>query len=228
MRNGFAPRIEYSSLLQLLREPLRSNPARERTSHPSAPPFFLRSDFLASAPALAVVRQDYEARYVLRTGPCGGLTASHSRYGQYLRKRPSCKRRRNKPRTADSPERDWRARSALWNSLSGEHRGWEIAADGERSRPAACGAHSLRLPNSGTSGPTLAEQSHPKPGTSPVQAKCKPSARQGQARHMRGTCEVHARCMRGACVVQASKQAGDLEAIRCVGSVLGGRLNFLE
>ncbi len=83
----------------------------------------------------------------LQTGACGDQVASKNRFGQYLRKRPSRKKRRNKPRTADTDraEADWRAISALWNTLSEEqYRDWEIAADRERSRPRA--GQSGRLP----------------------------------------------------------------------------------
>jgi hypothetical protein len=84
---------------------------------------------------------------VLQTGACGDVVASKNRFGQYLRKRPSRQKRRNKRRTADTDraERDWRAISALWNCLSEEqYRAWGIAADGERSRPRA--GQSGRLP----------------------------------------------------------------------------------
>jgi hypothetical protein len=83
----------------------------------------------------------------LQTGPCGDVVASKNRYGHYLRKRPSRQKRRNKRRTADTDraEGDWRAISALWNSLSEEqYRAWEIASEGERSRPRA--GQSGRLP----------------------------------------------------------------------------------
>ncbi len=76
----------------------------------------------------------------LQTGACGDLVASKNRFGQYVRKRPSRKKRRNKPHTADidRTEADWRTISALWESLTEEqYRAWELAADGERSRPRA-------------------------------------------------------------------------------------------
>ena len=83
----------------------------------------------------------------LQTGACGDVVATRNRFGQYLRKRPSRKKRRNKPRTADTDraEGDWRAISALWNTLTEEqYRAWEIAARDERSRPRA--GQSGRLP----------------------------------------------------------------------------------
>jgi len=79
-----------------------------------------------------------KTRNVPQSGACGDVVASHNRYGQYLRKRPSGKKRRNKPHTADTDraEANWRALSALWNTLSEEqYRAWDIAADQERSRP---------------------------------------------------------------------------------------------
>jgi hypothetical protein len=83
----------------------------------------------------------------LQTGACGEVVASTNKFGQYVRKRPSRKKRRNKPRTADidRTEGDWRALAALWNTLSEEqYRAWEIASEGERSRPRA--EQSGRLP----------------------------------------------------------------------------------
>jgi hypothetical protein len=83
----------------------------------------------------------------LQIGSCGDVVASTNRFGQYVRKRPSRKKRRNKPRTADidRAESDWRAISALWDSLTEEqYRAWEIAATDERSRPRA--GQSGRLP----------------------------------------------------------------------------------
>ncbi len=83
----------------------------------------------------------------LQTGACGDVVATRNRFGQYLRKRPSRKKRRNKPRTADTDrtEGDWRAISALWDTLTEEqYRAWGIAAEGERSRPRA--GQSGRLP----------------------------------------------------------------------------------
>jgi hypothetical protein len=83
----------------------------------------------------------------LQTGVCGDMVASKNQFGQYLRKRPSHQKPRNKPRTADTDraEGDWRAISALWESLTEEqYRAWEIAAEGERSRPRA--GQSGRLP----------------------------------------------------------------------------------
>jgi len=76
----------------------------------------------------------------LQTGPCGDMVASKNQFGQYLRKRPSRQKPRNKPRSADidRAESDWRAISVLWNSLTEEqYRAWGISADGERSRPRA-------------------------------------------------------------------------------------------
>jgi hypothetical protein len=76
----------------------------------------------------------------LKTGACGDVVASTNRFGQYVRKRPSRKKRRNKPRTADTDraEADWRATSALWESLTeDQYRAWAIAAASERSRPRA-------------------------------------------------------------------------------------------
>ena len=84
---------------------------------------------------------------VLQTGACGDVVASHNQYGSYTRKRPSRKKRRNKPRTADTDraERDWRAISALWNRLSEEqYRAWEILSAQERSRRRA--GKTSRLP----------------------------------------------------------------------------------
>jgi hypothetical protein len=83
----------------------------------------------------------------LQTGPCGDVVASSNRFGQYLRKRPSRQKRRNKPRTADTDraEGDWRVISALWNKLSEEqYQAWEFAGANERSRPRA--GQSGRLP----------------------------------------------------------------------------------
>jgi hypothetical protein len=83
----------------------------------------------------------------LQTGTCGDVVASSNRFGQYVRKRPSRQKPRNKPRTADidRAEGNWRAISALWNSLTEEqYRAWELAADGQRSRPRA--GQSGRLP----------------------------------------------------------------------------------
>jgi hypothetical protein len=83
----------------------------------------------------------------LQTGTCGDVVASSNRFGQYQRKRPSRQKPRNKPRTADidRAEGNWRAISALWNSLTEEqYRAWELAADGQRSRPRA--GQSGRLP----------------------------------------------------------------------------------
>jgi hypothetical protein len=84
---------------------------------------------------------------VVQTGACGDVVASHNSYGSYVRKRPARKKRRNKPRTADTDraERDWRAISALWNRLSEEqYRAWEIVAEAERSRRRA--GKTSRLP----------------------------------------------------------------------------------
>jgi hypothetical protein len=61
-----------------------------------------------------------------------------------------------------------------------------------------------------------------------LEARCKAGASHVQGRSKAGASQVHARYMRGTCVVQASKRAGDLETIRCVGSVVAGHLNFLE
>lgn len=83
----------------------------------------------------------------LQTGPCGDVVASKNPFGQYLRKRPSRQKRRNKSRTADTDRAEgvWRAISALWDSLAEEqYRAWEIAAADERSRPRA--GQSGRLP----------------------------------------------------------------------------------
>ena len=83
----------------------------------------------------------------MQTGACGDVVASHNSYGSYVRKRPARKKRRNKPRTADTDraERDWRAISALWNRLSEEqYRAWEIVAEAERSRRRA--GKTSRLP----------------------------------------------------------------------------------
>jgi len=84
---------------------------------------------------------------VLQTGACGDIVASKNRYGQYLRKRPSRGKRRNKRRTADTDraEANWRAVSALWNNLTeAQYHAWEIASAQERSRPRA--GQSGRLP----------------------------------------------------------------------------------
>jgi hypothetical protein len=81
------------------------------------------------------------------TGPRGDVVASSNSFGQYLRKRPSRQKRRNKPRTADTDraEGDWRAISRLWNTLSKEqYRAWDIASENERSRKRA--GQSGRLP----------------------------------------------------------------------------------
>lgn len=83
----------------------------------------------------------------LQTGACGDVVASHNRYGQYVRKRPSRKAPRNKPRTRDTERAEgvWRAIAALWNRLSDEqYRAWDIASERERSRPRA--GQSGRLP----------------------------------------------------------------------------------
>jgi len=83
----------------------------------------------------------------MQTGACGDQVASRNPFGQYLRKRPSRQKRRNKRRTADTDraEGDWRAISALWNTLSEEqYRGWDIASENERSRSRA--GQSGRLP----------------------------------------------------------------------------------
>ena len=85
---------------------------------------------------------------VVQTGACGDVVASHNHYGSYHRKRPSRKKRRNKRRTpeTDRAEANWRAISALWNNLSeAQYRAWEIATEGERSRPRA--GRSSRLPS---------------------------------------------------------------------------------
>jgi hypothetical protein len=82
-----------------------------------------------------------------QTGPCGDKVASRNRYGHYLRKRPSRKKRRNKPRTPDTDraENDWRAISRLWNTLTAEqYRAWDIASEDEHSRRRA--GQSGRLP----------------------------------------------------------------------------------
>jgi hypothetical protein len=76
----------------------------------------------------------------LHTGSRGDVVASSNRFGQYLRKRPSRKKRRNKRRTPDTDraEGDWRAISALWNTLTEEqYQAWEIASADEYSRPRA-------------------------------------------------------------------------------------------
>jgi hypothetical protein len=83
----------------------------------------------------------------LHTGPRGDVVASSNRFGQYLRRRPSRQKRRNKRRTADTDraEADWRSIAALWNTLSeDQYRAWEIASEGEHSRPRA--GQSGRLP----------------------------------------------------------------------------------
>jgi hypothetical protein len=82
-----------------------------------------------------------------QTGPCGDVVATRNQFGHYVRKRPSRRKPRNKPRTADTDrsEADWRAISALWNKLSeNQYRDWDIAASNERSRPRA--GQSGRLP----------------------------------------------------------------------------------
>ena len=76
----------------------------------------------------------------LQTGACGDVVASKNQFGQYLRKRPSRQKRRNKRRTADTDraEGDWRAISALWNTLTEEqYRAWAISSADEHSRPRA-------------------------------------------------------------------------------------------
>jgi hypothetical protein len=83
----------------------------------------------------------------MNTGARGDVVASTNRFGQYQRRRPSRKKRRNKPRTpeTDRAERDWRTLAALWNSLSAEqYRAWAIACEGERTRSRA--GQSGRLP----------------------------------------------------------------------------------
>jgi hypothetical protein len=83
----------------------------------------------------------------LQTGACGDVIASTGRFGQYVRKRPSRRKRRNKRRTVgtDRAEEDWRAIAALWNNLSEEqYRAWDIASEPEHSRPRA--GQSGRLP----------------------------------------------------------------------------------
>jgi hypothetical protein len=79
-----------------------------------------------------------KTRNLPQSGTRGDIVASHNLYGYYLRQRPSAKKRRNKPRTADTDrtEGDWRAISALWNTLSDQqYDAWAIASSYERSRP---------------------------------------------------------------------------------------------
>ena len=167
-RKWDAPRKELAQKPELRspnpeRNPNPRNPntlPSHRSSHPSAPRFFgfrvsafLRPSVFGlriSVPLTLLLPQSarpMKTGPTLHTGSCGDVVASTNRFGQYLRKRPSRKKPRNKPRTADTDrtEADWRAISALWNKLTEEqYRAWDLAAADERSRPRA--GQSGRLP----------------------------------------------------------------------------------